>query len=38
MYKKISAIVLIIIGVMSLRTSFFGAAFGILLGIFLLTH
>ena len=38
MYKKISAIALIIIGIMSLRTSLFGAAFCILLGIFLLTH
>ena len=38
MYKKISAIALIIIGIMSLRTSLFGSAFCILLGIFLLTH
>lgn len=36
--KKISAIALIIIGIMSLRTSLFGSAFCILLGIFLLTH
>ena len=38
MYKKISAIALIIIGIMSLRTSLFGSAFCILLGIFSLTH
>ena len=38
MYKKISAIALIIIGIMSLITSLFGSAFCILLGIFLLTH
>lgn len=38
MYKIITAIMLIIGGVMVLRTSVFGGIFCVLLGIFLLTH